>query len=248
MFDDRNTHEGSLIGCIRFLHFFFCVFFFPSRCPLVAACGPAGQSGVSLSTLLSPQTRFFRLRLGRVGEETTRKLRYKWDFTTTATTKKKEKICKKGREIKTCFDVDKHGVDGVLVRTHETFCSDWPAAGRSCPFFRAACIRFLFFPPRGGEGKKFLKTKTKNSDQLTVALASYSDHRPNLPLFLKQCSATLAFPPCWRSSMDARRIVTGQRFDVWEVRSSSFLHRVEMKKTTPPVRKPEDIPCSVSLA
>lgn len=29
--------------------------------------------------------------------------------------------------------------DGVLVRTDETFCSDWPDAGRSCPFF------FFFF-------------------------------------------------------------------------------------------------------
>lgn len=30
--------------------------------------------------------------------------------------------------------------DGVLVWTDETFCSDWPDAGRSCPCFRAACI------------------------------------------------------------------------------------------------------------
>lgn len=28
----------------------------------------------------------------------------------------------------------------VPVWTDETFCSDWPDAGRSCPFFRAACI------------------------------------------------------------------------------------------------------------
>lgn len=49
----------------------------------------------------------------------------------------------KERKIKTRFDVDEHSWR-VPVWTDETFCSDWPDAGRSCPFFQSGL--HLFFP------------------------------------------------------------------------------------------------------
>lgn len=58
--------------------------------------------------------------------------------------------------------------DGVLVRTDETFCSDSPDAGRSCPFSGRLASIFFFLPSRW---------KTQTSDQFTVALSSYSDHQ-----------------------------------------------------------------------
>lgn len=50
------------------------------------------------------------------------------------------KNMQKERKIKTWTST----ADGVLMRTDETFCSDWPAAGRGCPFSeRLASISHL---------------------------------------------------------------------------------------------------------
>lgn len=77
--------------------------------------------------------------------------------------------------------------DGVLVRTDGTFCSDWPDAGRSCSFLRAACIPL---PPAEVGGK------IKTSDQLTVALSSCSDHQLDLRSACSSTASPLAVNGC----------------------------------------------------
>lgn len=147
MFDDKNTLEGSLISCIPV--FFsshgttIAALFFS---PPVAMCswrwrwralqdfrGNHSTLWLFFFFFFFPITIMwlrFKSTLG-LAERHRKNEIIQCEFT--------KKICDKKKKKKTRTKINvvtwTSTADGVLVRIDETFCSDWPDAGRSCPFF-----------------------------------------------------------------------------------------------------------------
>lgn len=157
MFDDKNTLEGSLISCIPFFFLHMArrslrVFFFPP----VAMCSWRWRWRALQDFRGNHSTLwlffFFTITIVWLRFKSTLGLAERHRKTEIIQCEFTKKICDKKKKTRRKINVVTwtSTADGVLVRTDETFCSDWPDAGRSCPFFlffffqRAACI--YFFP------------------------------------------------------------------------------------------------------
>lgn len=188
MFDDISTLEGLLNCCIRFSVFFtwqnWCVF------SLLCCWQRRALHGHLKIIAWLP----FRRQPDR--RKDTENWNTMWIYNKNMQQQKKKK---KERKLKTCFDVDKHS--GRCAREDRwDILFKLTRRWKKLPFVRAACI----YPPPTPTPTSTtpLRRKTPTSDQLTVALLSYSDHQLNLPLCLKQRSVTSASPFRWRSLIE----------------------------------------------